>query len=83
MTSELSYPNLSRGTHQSIGPGTTSLVEARQTNDFASFAPHLKTLFALKREQAQAQGFQKHIYDALLDDFEPNMTSAEVAKVTG
>jgi carboxypeptidase Taq len=61
--------------------GQQAWVTARHDNNFTAFAPHLKTLFALKREQAEAQGYREHIYDALLDDFEPNVTAAEVARV--
>ncbi len=53
--------------------------EAKQANDFAAFEPWLKQIIALKREQAaclkQTQG---PMYDALLDLYEPGMTTAQV-----
>lgn len=61
--------------------GQQAWVAARAKNDFASFAPHVKTLFALKKEQAQAIGYKSHPYDALLDDFEPEAKTADVTKV--
>jgi carboxypeptidase Taq len=61
--------------------GQQAWVEARKNNDFPAFAPHVKKLFELKRQQAAALGFQKHAYDALLDDFEPDARTADVAKV--
>jgi carboxypeptidase Taq len=61
--------------------GQQAWVTARHDNNFSAFAPHLKTLYALKREQAEAQGYREHVYDALLDDFEPGMTAAEVSRV--
>lgn len=61
--------------------GQQAWVAARAKNDFASFAPHVQTLFALKKEQAQAIGYKAHPYDALLDDFEPEAKTAEVTQV--
>ncbi|MCE9527873.1 MAG: carboxypeptidase M32 [Planctomycetales bacterium] len=61
--------------------GQQAWVEARKNNDFPSFAPHVKKLFELKRQQAAALGFTGHAYDALLDDFEPDAKTADVAKV--
>jgi len=63
---------------------TTSLaqqawVEAKKDNAFAEFQPWLEKLLALKREEAAAIGYGVGVpYDALLDDYEPGMTSAEV-----
>lgn len=61
--------------------GQQAWVEARKNNDFPSFAPHVKKLFELKRQQAEALGYKSHLYDALLDDFEPDARTADVAKV--
>ncbi len=56
-------------------------VEARANNDFATFRPILEKTFALKREQADALGFVECRYDALLDDFEPEMLTSHATKV--
>jgi carboxypeptidase Taq len=56
-------------------------VEARKANDFSRFAPHLKEMFALKQEQADALGYEDCRYDALLDDYEPRAKTREVAAV--
>ena len=56
-------------------------VEARRESNFQKFAPHLKEIFRLKREEADAIGFEDQPYDALLDEFEPGATTAEVAVV--
>jgi carboxypeptidase Taq len=61
--------------------GQQAWVKARQSNDFASFAPHLEKLYHLKRQQAECLGYQDNPYDALLDDFEPDAKTADVAKV--
>jgi carboxypeptidase Taq len=54
---------------------------ARAKNDFAHFRPHLEKMFRLKREQAEAIGYQESPYDALLDDFEPYALSREINAV--
>ncbi len=61
--------------------GQQAWVEARKNDDFKSFAPHLQKMFNLKRQQAEALGYQEHPYDALLDDFEPDAKTSEVAQV--
>jgi carboxypeptidase Taq len=53
-------------------------AEARKHNDFAAFAPWLEKIVALKREEAQAVGYKESPYDALLDEYEPGATAAEV-----
>lgn len=66
---------------------TTSLaqqawVEAKKNADFPAFLPWLTRIVALKREEAAALGSASGVpYDALLDDYEPGMTAAEVAAV--
>jgi len=53
---------------------------ARPRNDFASFRPHLERVVALTREQAEALGGANR-YDALLEDYEPGMTEAQLRTV--
>ncbi len=55
--------------------------EARAHNHFLTFRPLLEQVLALKREEAQAVGYAEHPYDALLDEYEPGATSAEVRRV--
>ena len=56
-------------------------IEAREQDDFSKFAPSLKQLFSLKREEAEAVGYEDTPYDVLLDDYEPGATTREVAAV--
>ena len=57
-------------------------VQARDDSDFASFLPWLDKLVRLKREEAQAIGYGDGVpYDALLDEFEPGATTAEIRQV--
>lgn len=58
--------------------GQRAWSEARQKDDFAAFLPHLERMVALKRQQAEAVGYDAVPYDALLDDYEPEATTAEV-----
>lgn len=52
--------------------------EARANNRFAAFAPYLGDLVALSREIADHLGWQNERYDALLDLYEPGLTTSEV-----
>jgi carboxypeptidase Taq len=54
-------------------------AEARTNNDFKSFAPWLERVFALAREEADAVGYVAERYDALLDNYEPGMTTDRVS----
>jgi carboxypeptidase Taq len=57
-------------------------VEARKQKSFPQFQPWLERVVTLKREEAQAVGYGNGVaYDALLDDYEPGMTTAEVQAV--
>jgi carboxypeptidase Taq len=61
--------------------GQQAWVKARKDNDFAAFAPLLEKIVKLKREQADAVGYQDCPYDALLDDYEPGETTKNVRAV--
>jgi carboxypeptidase Taq len=56
--------------------------EAREKNDFAAFAPWLEKVVSLNRRTADALGWPAggERYDALLDAFEPGMTTAEITR---
>ena len=56
-------------------------VAARKENDFGKFEPHLNELFQLKREEANALGYEDTPYDALLDEYEPGASTADVTRV--
>lgn len=53
-------------------------AEARAQNDVARFLPTLAEVVRLKREEAAHLADGRDLYDALLDDYEPGMTGAEV-----
>ncbi|HXG77658.1 MAG TPA: carboxypeptidase M32 [Gaiellaceae bacterium] len=56
-------------------------VEARARNDFASFLPALERNLELKRRYVECFEWEDSPYTPLLDDFEPLMTTTEVAAV--
>lgn len=67
---------------------TTSLAhrvwaEARAADDYAMFAPKLEEVLSLSREKAAALADGGDPYDALLDDYEPGATGAELEAMFG
>ena len=57
--------------------------EARERSDFSHFAPWLERVVGLNRARAECYGVPQggDLYDALLDEHEPGMTSAELERV--
>ncbi len=53
-------------------------AEARANDDVAAFVPVLDNILRLKREEAAALADGGDLYDALLDDYEPGATGAEL-----
>jgi carboxypeptidase Taq len=51
-------------------------IAARQANDFSVLAPVLDRLIALKRQEADLKGYERHPYDALLNDYEKGASVA-------
>lgn len=56
-------------------------VEARKDDDFEQFRPKLEQMVSLKQQQADALGFDDCRYDALLDEYEPEMVTAELRPI--
>ncbi len=61
--------------------GQQAWQRARAASAFAEFAPHLEDILALSREKADALGYTEHIYDPLLDEYEPGMTTVQLEAV--
>ncbi|MES2200578.1 MAG: carboxypeptidase M32 [Chlamydiota bacterium] len=51
-------------------------TEAKNSNNFSFFAPHLEKIVSLSRKKAELLGYKEHPYDALLDLYEPDLTVA-------
>lgn len=59
----------------------TKWEEAKERSDFASFQPFLEQIIAYQQEFAQLWGYEGHLYNALLEDYEPGMTVEELDRV--
>lgn len=55
--------------------------KAKQQSDFKTFRPHLEKLVDLRRQYADFFKPWEHVYDALLDDFEPGMKTADIKEI--
>jgi carboxypeptidase Taq len=58
----------------------TIWVKARAASDFESFRPALERNFELRQRYVECFGDVEEPYDILLDDFEPETTTAEVTE---
>jgi carboxypeptidase Taq len=56
-------------------------AKARAENDFPAFAPWLERVVELERRTAEALGYEDRLYDALVDLYEPGMTSRKLDAV--
>lgn len=56
-------------------------VEARRENRFSRFLPWLEKILVLTRETAACYGYNGHPYDALLEEYEPGLTTAELDRL--
>ncbi|SFM23068.1 carboxypeptidase M32 [Shimia aestuarii] len=54
-------------------------AQARADEDVAAFLPVLDEVVRLKRLEGQALADGGDVYDAMIDDYEPDMTAAELA----
>jgi carboxypeptidase Taq len=54
--------------------------EAKQKSDYRLFEPWLVKTLELKRQEARCVGYTADMYDALLDEFEPGETTANLRK---
>jgi len=61
--------------------GQQAWEKARAADDFASFRPILEKTMGLKRQEAEALGYEECPYDALLDQYEPGELTSNVTKV--
>ncbi len=52
--------------------------QAKKKNDYASFRPMLERVVELKRQEADAVGYKDHRYNALIEEYEPGTTVAEL-----
>ncbi len=60
-----------------------SWLRAYSENNFSHFADDLERIVGLCIEKAEAIGYEEHPYDALLDEYEPEFTTAQVRSIFG
>ena len=56
-------------------------ISARRQNDFSIFKDPLQEIILLKREETELIGYEKHPYDALMDEFEKGLTTTITDKL--
>jgi carboxypeptidase Taq len=61
--------------------GREAWKEAREKSQFGIFQPHLEKIVDLTIQKAEALGYEEHIYDALLDLYEPEMCASHVKRI--
>ena len=56
-------------------------TDARKRNDYPAFRPWLEKVVSLKRQEADCVGYASgNRYDALLDEYEPGATAADIKR---
>lgn len=66
---------------EASGLGTTAWAQARAANDWHGFESHLQHMIDLKRREAEYVGYHDKVYDGLLDGYEPDMKTTQVAEM--
>jgi len=61
--------------------GTEAWARARKKSDFKIFQPYLEKMVSLKKDFAEAIGYEDKAYDVLIDDFEPYTTVKDIDPV--
>lgn len=61
--------------------GQEKWEEAKKNSDFLLFQPYLERIMELRREYASFFQPYDHIYDPMLDEFEPGLKTADVQQI--
>jgi carboxypeptidase Taq len=61
--------------------GQSVWERARPENDWSTFAPYLEHIVSLKREEAEALGYENEPYDTLLDAYERGETARNLEPI--
>jgi carboxypeptidase Taq len=64
-----------------INLGYHSWIKARKENSFSIFEKPLQTIIDLKKQEANFLGYEKHPYDALMNDYDKGLTTTTVDKL--
>lgn len=71
-------PDLIREIAETTSNAKASWAQARSENEFGRFAPDLERVIGLCIQKAEAIGYSDHLYDPLLDEYEPGCSSAQI-----
>ncbi|MGB0926053.1 MAG: carboxypeptidase M32 [Pikeienuella sp.] len=71
--------DLAEASARAASEGHRIWAAARAAGRFADFAPQLKHIITLKRQEAEALSDGGDLYDALLDQFEPGAKTADLS----
>lgn len=63
--------------------GAHAWQKAKTDNTFETFLPHLETIVKLNQAKAKLLGYKDHPYDALLDLYEPGVTTQKLDGLFG
>lgn len=63
---------------QAISAAYHAWIKAREANDYQIFKPELRNIVDICREEADRIGYKDHPYDALLNIYEPGITTKEL-----
>ena len=75
-------PDFVRKCAKAEGLSQAEWVKARKQNNFALFAPHLEKMIDFAKKKAEFWGWDKeHLYDGLLDFYEPALSAKELKTV--
>lgn len=74
-------PQLVEEISRTCSLGQQIWAKARAEKDFSQFQETLAKIVDLSIQKAEAYGYQDSIYDALLDDYEPSVKTAEINRV--
>ncbi len=66
---------------KTISLAEAAWMESKGKNDWATFQPHLRSVIDIQKEMAEYYGYDKNIYDALLDQYEPDITTEQLDSV--
>lgn len=74
-------PEFTAEFYKTVATAFSAWEKARQNDDFKEFQPHLEKVVELRRQYAEFFAPYDHVYDPLLDYFEPEMKTAEVQAI--
>ena len=64
-----------------INVGYHAWIKARRENSFAVFEKSLQQIINLKKQEADLLGYEKHPYDALMNDYDKGLTTTITDKL--